>query len=310
MIKDVLFQIGAAPYRDAIDVCAYRFGSSEKTLAVMGAIRGNEIQQMYTAAALVKRLGELEAQGELHDGHGIMVIPSAGQFSMNVGKRFWPLDNTDINRMFPGFDRGETTQRLAAHIFSALQGYEWGIHLTSNYLAGDCIPHVRVIHTGYQDNRKGLDFGFPYLVIRHPRPYDTTVLNYNWQIWDTNTFSILTKYTEQIDTASTDFVINGILRFMYHRGILKTPPKPSALQTIEVDEASFLNVRTHEAGLFMPEIGPWSMVKKGELIGRIIDPYTTALRETLTMPADGRIFFVRHSPLISSDTIAFRIIPS
>ena len=32
---------------------------------------------------------------------------------MNVGKRFFPVDNTDINRMFPGYDKGETTQRLA-----------------------------------------------------------------------------------------------------------------------------------------------------------------------------------------------------
>lgn len=309
MTKDLLFRIGAEPYREAIDVCGYRFGGEELTLAVMGAIRGNEIQQMYTAAALVRRLSELEAAGEFVAGYGVMVIPCASQFSMNVGKRFWPLDNTDTNRMFPGYDKGETTQRLAAHIFTTLKDYEWGIHLTSNYMAGDCIPHVRVIHTGYQEDEKGLDFGLPYLVIRQPRPYDTTVLNFNWQVWNTNTFSILTKYTEQIDEASTEMVINGILRFMYQRGILKNPPTVPVLKTIEVAEESFLNVRTHESGLFMHELGPWCSVQAGEIIGRVVDPYTTEVREELAMPATGKIFFVRRDPLITSDTIAFRIIP-
>ena len=35
---------------------------------------------------------------------------------MNIGKRFWSADNTDINRMFPGYNLGETTQRIAAGV--------------------------------------------------------------------------------------------------------------------------------------------------------------------------------------------------
>ena len=48
---------------------------------------------------------------------------------MNVGRRFWAEDNTDINRMFPGYDQGETTQRIAARIFEALQGYSYGVQM-------------------------------------------------------------------------------------------------------------------------------------------------------------------------------------
>ena len=184
-----LFTIDALPYRQPIPVYGYRFGSRKKTLAVMGAIRGDEVQQMYTAARLVRKFSELEAAGTFAPDCGVMVVPCAGQFSMNVSKRFWPLDNTDINRMFPGYGAGETTQRLADRIFTALQGYKWGIHLASFYLPGDFVPHVRIVDTGYQDNEEGLDFGLPYLVIRKPHPYDTTTLNYNWQVWETRTFS-------------------------------------------------------------------------------------------------------------------------
>lgn len=40
---------------------------------------------------------------------------------MNIKKRFWPTDNTDINRMFPGYDLGETTQRIAAGVFEVIK---------------------------------------------------------------------------------------------------------------------------------------------------------------------------------------------
>ena len=33
----------------------------------------------------------------------ILIIPSVNHSSMNISKRFWATDNTDINRMFPGY---------------------------------------------------------------------------------------------------------------------------------------------------------------------------------------------------------------
>ena len=114
-----LFTIDALPYRQPIPVYGYRFGSRKKTLAVMGAIRGDEVQQMYVAARLVRKFSELEKEGAFAPDCGVMVVPCAGQFSMNVSERFWPLDNTDINRMFPGYDRGETTQRIAAALLAS-----------------------------------------------------------------------------------------------------------------------------------------------------------------------------------------------
>ena len=62
--------------------------------------------------SLMGRILVREAEGRLVPGRQIMVIPSINPNSMNIGKRFWGIDNTDINRMFPGYDQGETTQRI------------------------------------------------------------------------------------------------------------------------------------------------------------------------------------------------------
>ena len=50
-----------------------------------------------------------------------MVIPSLNPFSMNIQRRFWSVDNTDLNGMFPGDANGKTTQRIAAGIFDFIK---------------------------------------------------------------------------------------------------------------------------------------------------------------------------------------------
>ena len=66
-------------------------------------------QRLVSLFQLVRQLARLEQQGQLDGDQEILVIPSVNPFSMNIEKRFWAMDGTDINRMFPGYDRGETT---------------------------------------------------------------------------------------------------------------------------------------------------------------------------------------------------------
>ncbi|MCR5447200.1 MAG: succinylglutamate desuccinylase/aspartoacylase family protein [Schwartzia sp.] len=308
MRKETLFTIDALPYRQPIPVYGYYFGNETKTLAVMGAIRGDEFQQMYTAAQLIKRLSELEKQGRLSDKCGILVIPCAGQFSMNVEHRFWPLDNTDINRMFPGYNAGETTQRLASRIFDALKGYCWGIHLTSLYLPGDFEPHIRIMDTGLQKNETGLDFGLPYLVIRTPHPYDTTTLNYNWQVWETNTFSLYTRATDSIDEKSANEAINSILRFLAKREMIDEKDIAPGVETQELNEKNLVTVHNKRGGILLRQHSPGDKITRGEEIAQIIDPYTSEVREKIFSPSDGVIFFARHAQILPSHTVVFRII--
>lgn len=132
----------------------------------------------------------LENHGFLQKGLSVTVIPSANPFSMNIGKRFWAMDDTDINRMFLGYDNGKTTQRIAAGLFEKLQGYEYGIQMASFYMPGEFIPHVRIVKTALDYADEGKDFGLPYVSVSEPAPLDTTLLNYNWQNWNTKAFSL------------------------------------------------------------------------------------------------------------------------
>ena len=68
-----------------------------------------------------------------------------------------------------------------------------------------------------------------YVVIRKVRPYDTTTLNYNWQVWDTQAFSLYTTTTTHIDQ-------NG----------------PTIMKSQVVYDTELVSVRTSESGIFEP----------------------------------------------------------
>ena len=45
-----------SPCRDNFRITGYHFGKGEKTLAIVGAMRGDEVQQQYICSQLVNRL--------------------------------------------------------------------------------------------------------------------------------------------------------------------------------------------------------------------------------------------------------------
>ena len=298
------------PYRRPLPVRGWAFGAPEKkSLAVVGTLRGNEIQQLYVCSLLIQSLAELEQEGLLAPEAGILVVPCANQFSMNVGQRFWAADNTDINRMFPGYEEGETTQRIAGRLFSALQGFRWGIHLTSFYLPGDHLPHIRIMDTGYERAEEGLAFGLPYVVVRQPQPYDTTTLNYNWQIWETRAFSLYTTETECIDPDDARRAVQAVLRFLHACGLALREAPPSGVTPEVFQEVGLRNVLSGAGGLLLRSREPGDMVKSGQILADILDPCTGAVLEHLRSECTGRVFFARKSQLIGGHEVAFRILP-
>lgn len=306
MRKEILYEL-QSPYRESLKVTGFYFGQGEKSACIVGALRGNEIQQMYVCARLVEALKKLEAKGAIAGGHEILVIPSVNHASMNIGKRFWPTDNTDINRMFPGYDLGETTQRIAAGIFEKLQGYQYGIQLTSFYMMGEIIPHVRIMDLGYHDLELAKAFGLPFVMLRKPRPYDSTTLNYNWQIWDTKAFSLYTTKTDQFDTPEAMRMVDHILSFLSYCGVLSYQRRQGYVSRIVPDE-QLITLQTSEAGLYRYFKDPGEDVRKGELLAQVLDPFDVTIKEQLLSPVDGVVFFRQKSHLINQHAVAFRLL--
>lgn len=305
MIKKDLFELKAL-YRDDLRITGYQFGAGEKSACIIGSMRGNEVQQMYCCSKLIQKLKELEMQGRIREGKQILVIPTGNAYSMNIKKRFWATDNTDINRMFPGYELGETTQRIAAGIFEQIKDFEHGIQFTSFYMPGKFMPHVRMMVTGFENLEGAKKFGMPYVVLRHTKPYDTTTLNYNWQIWETNAYSIYTHTTDTIDDKSAKLAVDSILNYLGEAGIIDRKPRAAYISKV-IENTELVTVRTHESGFFDSKVDVEQMVEKGQLLARILDPMEGEVKEEIKAPVDGVIFFAHNEPLTYSHTAVFKI---
>ena len=306
MRVETIFEMNS-PYRDNFRIQGYRFGEGAKTLAIVGAMRGDEVQQQYICSQLVSRLTMMEQRGEIAEGHSLLVIPSCNPFSMNVSRRFWAMDSTDINRMFPGYDQGETTQRIAAAIFSALNGYKYGIQLASYYVPGDFIPHVRMLKTGYEDVETARLFGMRYVTTYQPRPFDTTLLNYNWQLWKTKAFSVYAGRTNQIDLNTSGETIDAILRMMQRTGIVSHGSLGAAYESAVIDEAELLHVKARHAGIFYRLVNAGSRVFPGESLAHIIDPYNGQILNDVKATVEGTVFFAHNRPVVLQNALLFMI---
>lgn len=306
MRKEVIYRLGNT-YRDDLTVYGYHFGEGERSACIIGSLRGNEVQQMYVCSQLVRTLKELERQGDITEGKEILVIPSVNHSSMNIGKRFWAVDNTDINRMFPGYDQGETTQRIAAGIFEVIQHYTHGIQFTSFYMPGDFIPHVRMMETGFQNPDLAVLFGLPYVVIRKPRPVDTTTLNYNWQIWDTNAFSVYTNATDRIDENSARQAVSAVLRFLTKTGIVQYTSHSGYVSSV-IREDDLENVKTDAAGIYRRIVSEGQEIHRGDVLAVVQDPYEGEIVSRIMAPTAGIVFFAHARPLVMEGDIVFKII--
>ncbi len=296
------------PYRGRLDIKGFSFGEGEDAVCVVGALRGDEVQQMYICSLLVHRLGRLETRGGIAPGKRILVIPCANHISMNVGKRFWTMDNTDINRMFPGYDQGETTQRIAAGIFNAVQGFKHGVQLASFHMAGDFLPHVRVMNAPGPGIEAAELFGMRYVMTHEPDPFDTTTLNYNWRLWDTDAYSLYAGKTDEIDEAKAQEALRGMLRFMNGVGAIDYPCHLGFRSTV-MDDARLVCAHTARGGIIRHLVQPGDVISRGEVGAQVIDPLTGNVIDEVTAPMGGVVFFSCKGPLVTEHTLAFYVIP-
>lgn len=312
MRRETIYRLGSQ-YRTGFQIEAFTFGGGSKerdrsrSIAVMGSLRGDEVQQLYIAGQVVRALRRLEERGLVAEDAEICVIPCGNPFSLNTGTRFWAVDGTDVDRMFPGYDQGETTQRIAAGLFEKLKGFGYGVQLTSYYLPGEFVPHVHVLDTGYQSMEMVEGFGLPYAVVRKPEPVDSGTLNYNWQIWDTKAVNIYSRKTSRLDPSAAENVVFAILRFMMRMGVVAYDLH-GGYHTTVIKEEHLINVRSPASGLISLAVQVGDHVRPGQVLAKVYDPLTGEKVGEPTSPVMGVVFFSSASPLIGADQIVYRII--
>ena len=306
MKKDVILTLPSY-FRDDMQVMGYRFGKGEKTCVVLGALRGDEVQQLYVCAQLVAALREVERGGGMQPGMSVMVVPTAVGLSMNAGTRVWAPENVDLNRRFPGNPDGSTTERIAGALFDRLKAYKYGVQLTSFYQPGSFVPHVRMMQTGRENPGLACEFGLPYVYVRTPRLSDQATLNYCWQLAGTQAFSLYAGKTQEVDENAADQTLRAILRFLNRRGVIRSETSGGSASSVIAND-DLLTVSNESAGLLRRVKHAGAHVRRGEQIAFILNPLDGSVREVLKTPVTGMLFFIQDGPFVSSHSPVFQVL--
>lgn len=308
MYKEEICRVHS-PYREDMIVWGYNFGkkTGEPAACILGSVRGNEMQQMYICSQLIRALKELEANGCVNASKKILVIPVINSMGLNINRRFFGVEDEDINRCFPGKEQGDATDRLAYEIFCRIREYSYGIQLTSFYMEGEFVPHIRMMETGYQNVSLANLFGLPYVVVRKPSPIDTKTLNYNWQGDMTAAFSVYTNKNSAIDEESAKQAVAAILRFLKRMGIIRYESHSGYISHV-ILEQDLTNVYVESSGIFKALVKPGEDVRYKCPLAEVIDPYEGFIREVITSPTDGIVFFTHTEALVAQGAMACRLI--
>ena len=278
------------------------------SVAVVGAMEGQTILPLYTASKLVDFLkNNIQDQAKIRGN--ILVIPSVNHYALNIHERFWPLDKTDINMMFPGYELGETTQRIAKKLFDALQGYTHGIILETREDLSSCMPYVKLFKSGFEDIKSAKKFGFRIVHHKDLRPIDTVSLQYNWQLWGTKAYSIVCPSESQIDMQSANQVLEGIINFLNKNKIIKYRFL-GGYETTVMTREDIEVVKTPKSGIFIPTKKAGAYVVQDEMVGKIVHALEGEVIHRIFAPCNGMIVCCNKNSLIFENGVAFRIAKS
>jgi len=308
MREEVLFEISSLS-RSPLQVKGFRFGKEGTTpsCVIVGPMMGNAIDQLWVASQLVRFLHQNELANAAFVKGEILIVPTVNTYAFNMGKSFWPLDNTDIDVMFPGYDKGETTQRIAARLFEKTNNYDYAILLEARKDHVECIPYVKLLQTGREEIEDARAFGLDFIHIKELTPNDTASLNYNWQVWNAKSFSLVSGKKGTLNKIEANKVLDAIIRFLSKKGLIEfTMFEGSHGNLVLHDDIEV--IKSTAAGLFDSLTPIGEHVVHGQPLGRIYNALDGTLIQTIISPCDGIVSCRYDYSLIFENAIAFRII--
>ncbi|AFL68150.1 M14 family metallopeptidase [Sulfurospirillum barnesii] len=308
MREEVLCELTSLS-REPLRIKGFRFGTphAKPSCVIVGPLSGTAIDQLWVASRMVRFLRQKELENPAFIQGEILIVPAVNPYSFNMGKSFWTLDNTDIDTMFPGYDKGETTQRIAAKLFEKINHFDTAILLEARKDRSECIPYVKVLTTGYEKVEMARAFGLEFIYHKEPTPSDTVSLPYNWQIWNTQAFSIVSGKKGTLRKLESAKVFDALIRFLSQKGLINYKTFEGATGNI-ITNKNIHVIKSTAAGLFdaLASIGDY--VIHGQPIARVYHSLDGSLLQTILAPSEGVISCKYDYPLIFQNAVAFRII--
>jgi len=302
-----------APARDVFDVPYHDFGPEAEppAAALVAGIHGNELNGIFVLARLasfLKRIAAGERAGARLAAR-VLLIPAVNVLGVNLRRRRWPFDGTDINRMFPGYAAGETTQRIASALLERTSDAAHRIDLHSSNLDFEELPQARLYDATDDARRAARWLGLPAIVELRGNPTFTTTLGHAWRQLPGVSIVVQAGQAGALQSPHCERLFRALLGYLVRIGAitgLALPPQPDEESHVFGPRQAFPLFSDH-AGWFVPrmEVGRW--LRGGETLGFVYDGFDGELRAEVRAPVAGLLTGIRRSPLLYQGDLLARL---
>lgn len=276
-----------------------------KRISVVTGIHGDELEGQYVCFELQNRI---EAQKEHLTGI-VDIYPAMNPLGIDSITRGIPAFDLDMNRLFPGNIDGNMTEYLAAGIIEDVSGSDLviDIHASNIYLTE--IPQIR-INELHEETLVPLakDTNIDFIWVHGASTVLESTFAYSLNSTGTPTLVVEMGVGMRITKAYGDQLVDGILNVMKTLGIWNGETKQPKTPIIskDPDDVSYLNASV--GGLFIPSVKHWEELKKGDIIGRIVNPLSGKVLDEVKAPVNGILFTIRDYPIVDEGSLMGRLL--
>jgi uncharacterized protein len=238
-----------------------------------------------------------------------IIIPAVNILGLNTLNHHWPFDNTDINRMFPGYDAGETTQRIAHAVLEVTRLAHYRLDLHSASLDFEELPQVRLYDPTEDERAKARLFALPAVIERPTNTIFTITIGHTWKTCGGANFVLRAGCAGNLQLSRCEQLFHALVVFLQRTGIVHGKP---ASEDFEEDVRYFgveqtARIVAETAGLFIShlEVGRW--LQAGDLIGHVFDGFDGQVRAEVKTSVSGLLSGIRRQPLLFEWDLIARI---
>lgn len=225
----------------------------------------------------------------------LLAIPVVNVYGFSTHSRYLP-DRRDLNRSFPGSERGSLGARLAYTLTTeVLSKCDYGIdlHTGSNHRAN--LPHVRANLQDKHTKEMAEAFNAPVII-------DANLRDGSIRQWgaDNGKRILLFEAGEALrfDPLAIRSGVRGVLNVLHYLGLTRRPPSKKPKSQDVVVAKSSLWVRAPQSGLGRVSVKLGSRVEQGDQIASIAD--TMGEHETpVASPYTGIVIGCTNMPIVN-----------
>jgi predicted deacylase len=269
------------------------------TLVITGGVHAAEYASIAAALETGQTLDPVKLHGQ------VIIAPVINTPGYNARSIYvCPLDNINLNRVFPGDPHGGASEQIANWVFqNVIAKGDYYVDMHGGDLVEALIPFTIVHRSGDPKvDEASLEmakvFGIPLIVASESKGSAFSAAA------RAGVPAILSEAGGQGIWLRKDVRLHlqGLRRLMLHLGMLKGA-KPNPIQTRLLEK--FIWMQSEQDGYFYPEVGIDQKVSKGQFLGKITD-FQGNLLQKVEAPESGIILFLvtslatnRQDPLIA-----------